>query len=262
LVRYIVLGSSGFIGSEFAKQIAGLKCEYLFMDRSLITVSINDEIRSIARSKNDIWHDLYKFLHENTIVVNCMWSKIDSSLNNAASHLISEKNEIEFIQELAKENCKYVSFGSIKEYESDSLYANSKRNVYDFISAKLKNYYWLRIANCYGSTNTNRLIDQLFNSHITGSTFLLDNPEKIINIYPVQQLVSFCINSVFDLPSGDYNIASQQWVKLKDINRSFVELTEPQYLNMDNELFLRNDSKLLRIHAPLLVDHFKALKSN
>ena len=262
MVRYIILGRKGFIGAEFSKQVIDHDCEYLLLDREFIEIFVGGKNETHPRSDSGIWHDVHKFINEKTVIVNCLWSRIDNSLEDSISHLSSEKAEINFVQKLRQVNCKYVSFGSIKEYESNSMYASSKRNVYNFVSTKLENYYWVRIANCYGSTNTGRLIDQIFQSFLSGNSFVLNNPEKIINIYPVQQFVNFCINDIFNLPSGDYNVSSQQWVKLEDLNNSFVNLTEPDYLKIDSGPFSITDSKLLRIKSPLLTDFFRALKLN
>ena len=262
MVRYIILGRKGFIGAEFSKQVINHDCEYLLLDRESIKIFIDKKIETQPRNNSGIWDDVHKFINEETIIVNCLWSKIDNSLENSKSHLSSEKAEIDFVQNLKEVNCKYVSFGSIKEFESNSMYASSKRNVYNFVSTKLENYYWIRIANCYGSTNTGRLIDQIFQSFLTGNSFVLNNPEKIINIYPVQQLVNSCIDLIFNLPSGDYNVSSQQWVKLKDLNNSFLNLIEPDYLKIDSGPFSMTDLKLLEIKAPLLTEFFRALKLN
>ena len=262
MVRYIILGSKGFIGAEFSKQVTGHECEYLLLDRESIEIFIGEKNETHPRSNIGIWGDVHEFINEKTIIVNCLWSKIDNSLENSISHLSSEKAEINFVRKVKEVNCKYVSFGSIKEYGSNSMYARSKRNVYNFVSTKLENYYWIRIANCYGSTNTGRLIDQIFQSFMTGNSFVLNNPEKIINIYPVQQLVNTCIDTIFNLPSGEYNISSQQWVKLKDLNNSFLNLIEPDYLKIDSGPFSMTDLKLLEIKAPLLTEFFRALKLN
>ena len=262
MVRYIILGSKGFIGTEFSKQVISYECEYVLLDKEYIKIFIDKKIQTYPRSNSGIWEDVYKFINEETIIVNCVWSKIDNSLENSISHLSSEKVEIDFVQKLKVVNCKYVSFGSIKEFESNTMYASSKRNVYNFVSTELENYHWVRIANCYGSTNTGRLIDQIYQSFMTGHDFVLNNPEKIINIYPVQQLVNSCIDNVFNLPSGDYNVSSQQWVKLKDLNDSFLNLVEPDYLKIETGPFSSTDLKLLEIRAPLLTEFFRTLKLN
>jgi len=261
MAKYVILGSSGFFGSEFAKQIKARGSNCLLLGRNSITVFDGKDEFTENRKHSHVWEEIRFYLNNNSVIINCMWSKINHTLENSHSHLNSAESEISLIENLKHLHVKYVSFGSIKEFESENYYSSAKKKVYSKVLSELQNCYWFRIANCYGTTNSGRFIDHMFQSYLDDKLFKVNYPDKIINLYPIENLVSLCLASLSDLKSGTYNVASPQWAKLMDIEIAFRTLEEPKYFEPKTGPFSFDDPNLLKVTAPPLVSYFKYLKS-
>jgi hypothetical protein len=261
MAQYVILGSNGFFGTKFAEQVKNTGSNYLLLDRKSLKIFEGKAEVQVDRAHSNIWDDISKHVTENTIIINCIWPKINYALENSDSHFAAYLEEISLIEKIRVTNATYVSFGSIKEYESDSSYSRAKQLIYSNLSSKLRKYFWFRIANCYGTLNSGRIIDQLFESYSNKTNFTLINPDKVINLYPIETFIGFCLDFISDNNYGDYNIASPQWVKLQDLKISFITLIEPEYFEKSYGPFSRIDPKIILLDTPPVVDYFKHLKS-
>jgi nucleoside-diphosphate-sugar epimerase len=260
MAQFIVLGNEGFLGREFTKQVRNSGKEFILLNRHTVTIS-NGEKEVLKNREFELIED--EFLNqnlENSVVINCMWTKINHRLGDSQAHKVSAKEEKRIIKSLSGSNVGYLSFGSIKEIESNSSYAIAKREVFEYLSQQSINFKWIRIANCYGTLNSGRYMDEMINCYRNNELFKIDNPETIINVYPVQPLVAKCFELASNSRSGDFNLASDQWVSLRQIQDSFFDLIEPEYFNIEEGPFSNQDPRFVHLDAPLLTDYFKLIR--
>ena len=142
-MKFIVIGFTGLIGSEVYLKLIKQNHEVIGINTKIIKLKNGIFIqrnRSLAK-------DIEGFLDEGTMVINTAWIGTEREKRNDSGHLSMANYETDLIILLEKMNIRYVSLGSISEFEIneitdawDSQYAKSKRRVFQYLVENKKDY--------------------------------------------------------------------------------------------------------------------------
>ena len=268
VTNFVLLGDTGFIGSEFLTQIRNLGIPIVCLNSKRILQIDNNQIFESPRNYLDIFDEVAPFISPGTIIINTVWCHNEKSERNSISHEMSLSEELHLINALEGTSAYYLSLGSIAEIDDieispsiNTRYASAKKTIQSLLSSSPLKSIWIRIASCYGPNDgRDWLIPQLRNSILTGLPLRIENPKQIINLCHVQVLVNACLRLILNGETGTYNVVTRQWLTIEDLNTCTKTLIEPRYMRRDNGAFSEADPVALYLHTPPIVDYFQISK--
>lgn len=232
-MKYFILGSNGFIGSNILKTLKKLNLNVVGLDRKKF--DITDE-------------NCYKnFEFSNSIIIDAIAS-IDS--NSDEIYQVNVDGVKKFVSYL-KLSCKdfkyvYISTTStqIKEQVENSDYVKSKFLAENHIKDKLSNHQIIRLIFPFGKgENKNRLLSRLINKIKNGETLHIDNVS--LNLTHISYLTDNFLE-IIKSNSTEMNFNDFKTYVLKDIIDLLYKLLdkEKNYIFNKNKIVKLNLNKL------------------
>jgi nucleoside-diphosphate-sugar epimerase len=249
-VRFIVIGFTGLIGSEIYSQLSNQKHNVVGINSSVIKLTGDN----FLQRKKSLTEDIIGILEKNDVVINAAWIGSDRDNRNNPMNIVMANSEIELIELLEELNIRYLSLGSVSEFEINEItdswnsqYAKSKRMVFEYLKDNKTNYVWARIASCFGSNDKRSWLVNDLKQNKFKKGARASNPNNILNLSSVQEIsknIILLINSTY---IGQVNLMSKEWYKVGEIIDFYFGGKNPRSLLRDNGPFSTSDpfSKLI-----------------
>jgi len=244
-VKFIVIGFTGFIGSEIYKKLLQEHHEVVGINSKIIQFNINNSVSRVGT----LTEDVKKIIDKNCVVINTAW--VGSQRNNRENidNIQMAKDEINLINALEPSKIKYVSLGSIAEYEIDEItdswntnYAVGKRMVHAHLKDRKSNYVWARIASCFGNRDTRRWLINDFKKGLIGNDFVAFKPKNILNLSDVNNISRIIISLANSNYVGEVNIMDQNWYSVGDLVELYINGRNPNIVTRRLGPFSLSDS--------------------
>lgn len=262
LMKAVLIGSTGFIGSHIAEELEGRNISYAGLSSKYIDLVSNETRNRIERQSNMCLDQIADHLSEDTVVINAAWGPNLRSNRDSRLHRNNAENEIDLIKFVMKFKCKYVSLGSISEINheligqsNDTQYSKAKQEISNFLDSNYDNYLWLRIASAYGYRDSRDwLVTQLIKD---GPQFKVKTPDALLNLTDVNSISRSVINQGFEDKVGVLNFWSEQWMTVANIRDCYQYLSAPIYEEPTFEYFALADKQGFKLESENILDFFK-----
>ena len=230
-MKFIVIGFTGLIGSGVYSELIAQNHDVIGMNSTIIKL---ENGISIQRGKS-LAEDIEGLLDERIMVINTAWIGTERKNRNNSEHMSMAHDEIDLILLLEKMNIRYVSLGSISEFQLeeitdswDSQYSKSKRKVFQYLAKNKRDYVWVRIASCFGSNDTRSwLINDLKRGKIERGV-RASNPNNILNLSSVENISNSIISLTTSEFVGEVNFMSKDWYKVGEVIESYFGGKNPE----------------------------------
>ncbi len=267
---FFILGDSGFIGSSFFEYLVSRNERVIGINRKTVRVFEDGIISCNSRKTSNIFSEIERGLTSTNTVINAMWGKNNRMDRNSLVHQEYALQEMLLIKQLANSKITYVSFGSIAEINDgqispskDTEYANNKKRVYEYLSNSDLQFFWLRIASCYGPRDRRDwLITQLPTAWGKKQELRLENPNQHLNLCHIDSLIVATLQLLKTNQMGAFNITTEQWLTVSEIENCFKNLMEPKYLSRVTGPFSLSDSESLVVSTPPISKYFKSMRDS
>lgn len=243
-VKFIVIGFTGLIGSEVYSKLIKLNHDVTGVNSKIIKLKNGIFVQ---RGKS-LAEDIEGLLDNGIIVINTAWIGAERKNRNDLGHVSMADNEIDLIALLEKTNTRYLSLGSISEFEIneitdswDSQYAKSKRRLFQYLAENKKDYVWVRIASCFGSNDTRSwLINDLKQGKIQRGV-IASNPNNILNLCSVENISNNIVSVITSEYVGEVNFMSKEWYRVGEVIESYFDGKIPEPIIRDRGPFSSSD---------------------
>jgi nucleoside-diphosphate-sugar epimerase len=258
LLRYIVLGHTGFIGSVLYSRLIEKNFEVIGVNSSVVSIYSASSIKSLSRFGLGLYESINEYINEDTVVFNCVWGKLTLQDRDSIIHYENAKYEIDLLKEIKNIKLKsYISFGSILElYEPNSdlekvsKYVQSKRQVHQYLESTELPYAWIRVASVFGLNDSKtRVITQILKNNAAGTKTVLNHPDKVLNIYHVEKLIDAVLALVSKPILGNFTAVSETWLTVSEIKKSVEGNREPKYISKIPLLDLLDSRTIMQIES-------------
>jgi len=197
-MKYLILGSNGFIGSSIAEDVR-------FKNRILVSTRQKKEnIVGDIGWLNDENIEIIK-LFSPEIIINSAWSgvgqySLEYALNNINSHL-------KFIEKISKISSikKYINFGSAWECSAFSEKCNeqncfstrtefllAKKIIFDYSNLMFeKKHIWLRLFYVYGIYQNKGLFKYIIKSILNNQPVVLKSPLSSVDFISINSVKEY-----------------------------------------------------------------------
>jgi nucleoside-diphosphate-sugar epimerase len=253
--KILVLGSSGYIGSELVHALQKRGLKYAGLSKSpnnkskfhidLLECNINDLIDIFLSFDTVVglsWyvnHEDYKTSTMNDKWKNTYINKIlPAILHAGVKHFVGIGSCLEYGE--------YIE-GPIKKsqiFASSNRYGNSKLQVSKKVKSleKMMCTSWLRLFYVYGGNeNSNKLIPMLCNNVKNNTPFNFKNPDIVNDYVHVEHVVKCIINIIETKKIGVFNIGSGKPIKNSDLYKVISgELNPPKLVGKFSGHFCEN----------------------
>jgi nucleoside-diphosphate-sugar epimerase len=246
-MKYLILGSNGFIGSSIAE-------DERFKNRILVSTRQKKEnIVGDIGWLNDENIEIIK-LFSPEIIINSAWSgvgqySLEYALNNINSHL-------KFIEKISKISSikKYINFGSAWECSAFSEKCNeqncfstrtefllAKKIIFDYSNLMFeKKHIWLRLFYVYGIYQNKGLFKYIIKSILNNQPVVLKSPLSSVDFISINSVKEYIYQfSIKSIDTSIYNIGSGFPCRIIDI-LEYIENKIHEYLNINHGNLARN----------------------
>ncbi|MCF7955586.1 MAG: NAD(P)-dependent oxidoreductase [Phycisphaerae bacterium] len=256
-MNILLTGSTGFIGSQVARQLLekGYTVRSHFRsDEHLYRISdIQDRLQLV---KGDLFNstelELAEICSDIDICIHCAWYAVPGKYLNAPENLNCLHGSIRLFNELSKAGCKRcVGIGTCFEYDLNfgylseatatkpaSLYAAAKIST-ALIGEQISNtcnmsFAWARMFYLYGPyEDERRLIPYVINSLLQGKPTDISSGTQIRDYLHVEDAASAITAVAQSDLTGPVNIGSADPVKVSEIAESLSKIIgRPELLNI------------------------------
>lgn len=235
-MKYFILGSNGFIGSNILKTLKKLNLNVVGLDRKKF--DITDE-------------NCYKnFEFSNSIIIDAIAS-IDSNSDEIFKVNVDGVKKFSSYLNLNCKDFKYIYISTtstqIKDQVENNDYIKSKFLAETYIKDKLNNYQIIRLIFPFGKgEKPNRLISRLISRIKQNEQLIIDN--VTLNLTPIE-FFNKSIITLIKSSEREINFTDGKVYRLKDIvDYIYKELkNKTKYIyNKDNKVKLNiNDNTLI-----------------
>jgi nucleoside-diphosphate-sugar epimerase len=243
LAQILVTGSSGYIGQNVIRELAGADVKVFAMTRKLIS----DDVLKRHKNLNFFYQNLEnKFdipgsITEGSHVLHLAWDNLSDYHSPAHEGKILQIH-LRFLRELISRGVKSITvagtcfeYGSVAGPVSSHAianpypgYATAKNQLRMQLQKSAENYgvniKWGRIFYVYGKNDTKPSLFNLLDksNEIGKSTLEMTDCEQIRDYLPVDQVAKQLISLTYCSTQGVFNICSSKPVRLKDIVKKYI----------------------------------------
>lgn len=262
MTHILIVGGSGFLGTECLRQLAsdkvtiiGKKKDPNFFEKENFKYCHLD-IRQLEDVKQFLEKEKY------THLLYLAWPRTPP--HNAREHLYFSVSSIEFLSFFSQYNPKarIVFTGSIHEIgqhcgkvsnnfekvNAENLYGVSKKFVWDCFnvlrSSDFKNisFCWVRLANIYGSgDHSHKALYNIILNALNKKEFSLNNPNVFLDLVHIEDAAKGVVLALFSDYSGVINVGGGNGYFLKEI-QDFIELYINTKIDGKNSIKIRKYS--------------------
>lgn len=238
-VNFVVLGHTGFIGSVLFSKLVKANYSVCGLSSSVLSIHKSGQTVSLSRHQLDLFESIEPYIECETVIVNCIWKELTLDKRNSHHHDENAMLEIGFLNRLKDIKFRnYISFGTILEMsfaqnqiEEFSRYVLSKKRVHDFLRNTKFSFAWIRVASLYGKNDSKyRIITQLINDAARDVDTELKQPDQLLNIYHVNELIDAVLREIKSSIYGSFTALSKSWVKVSDVKWAIQTRSEPKYV--------------------------------
>ena len=243
MAQILVTGSSGYIGQNVIRELAGADVKVFAMTRKLIS----DDVLKRHKNLNFFYQNLEnKFdipgsITEGSHVLHLAWDNLSDYHSPAHEGKILQIH-LRFLRELISRGVKSITvagtcfeYGSVAGPVSSHAianpypgYATAKNQLRMQLQKSAENYgvniKWGRIFYVYGKNDTKPSLFNLLDksNEIGKSTLEMTDCEQIRDYLPVDQVAKQLISLTYCSTQGVFNICSSKPVRLKDIVKKYI----------------------------------------
>jgi nucleoside-diphosphate-sugar epimerase len=236
-LRILVLGASGFIGSNFVKQAVAAGHEILALSRKAGDLPIKYAIGTL---ENPAWKEIRAFKAE--ACVHTAWITTPGIYLQSELNASLKKWSLSFLATLAQEGLKHaLVLGTCIEYamtgklldeietptEPRTPYAKAKCELHTELSAAFaktsSSLAWARIFYPYGvGEDPERLPSQLIRTLRRGEDLVLKTPDSVKDYIHVSDVAAALLSIVSKKAAGTFNVGIGEGVRVEDIARKIA----------------------------------------
>ncbi len=219
-MRYIILGSNGFIGKGLSKFFKKKKVNFT-------------KFKEIPRYES-------KLIKNNDVIINCLGkntdNKTDIQLINFIKFLRSNKHKILWIQ--LSTPLVYDQKTKLKKIKEDTKevpfnkYASSKLKFDNFLKSQKSlsfSYLILRVSTVYDKNMKSKVFQKLKIIHKSFLYSVTLNPKVIVNYIRLNELIDYIYQLSINKKSWNKIILISQYIKL--INLLGMDVKKRSFLN-------------------------------
>ena len=243
MAQILVTGSSGYIGQNVIRELAGADVKVFAMTRKLISDDVFKQHKKLnfLHQNLESKFDIPGSITEGSHVLHLAWDNLSDYQSPAHEGKILQSH-LRFLRELISRGVKSITvagtcfeYGSVDGPVSSKAmaspypgYATAKNQLRMQLQKSAENYgvniKWGRIFYVYGKNDTKPSLFNLLDksNEIGKSTVEMTDCEQIRDYLPVDQVAKQLISLTCCSTEGVFNICSSKPVRLKDVVRKYI----------------------------------------